>query len=33
MGASLNYLLSCSILFVLFASILIFVILRKKRQK
>ena len=33
MGASLNYLLSCSILFVLFTSILVYVILRKKRQK
>ena len=32
MGASLNYLLSCSILFVLFTSILIYVILRKKHQ-
>ena len=32
MGASLNYLLSCSILFVLFTSILIFVILKKKRE-
>ena len=33
MGASLNYLLSCSILFVLFTSILVYVILRKKHQK
>lgn len=32
MGASLNYLLSCSILFVLFASILVYVILKKKRE-
>ena len=32
MGASLNYLLSCSILFVLFTSILVYVILRKKHQ-
>lgn len=32
MGAALNYLLSCSILFVLFASILIYVILKKKRK-
>ena len=32
MGASLNYLLSCSTLFVLFTSILIYVILRKKHQ-
>ena len=32
MGASLNYLLSCSILFVLFASILVYVILKRKRE-
>ena len=32
MGASLNYLLSCSILFVLFTLILVYVILRKKHQ-
>ena len=32
MGASLNYLLSCSILFVLFASILVYVILKKKLE-
>ncbi|WP_373212634.1 lipopolysaccharide biosynthesis protein [Ruminococcus sp. 5_1_39BFAA] len=30
MGAALNYLLSCSILFVLFTSILVFVIIRRK---
>ena len=33
MGAALNYLLSCSLLFILFAAILIFVILRKKSNK
>lgn len=33
MGASLNYLYSCSILFLLFGGILIFVILRKKGKK
>ena len=33
MGAALNYLLSCSLLFILFAAILIFVILRKKSHK
>ena len=33
MGASLNYLYSCSILFLLFGGILLFVILRKKRKK
>lgn len=32
MGAALNYVLSCSILFVLFTLILIYVILRKKHQ-
>jgi len=33
MGAALNYLLSCSILFILFTGILVFVILKKKGQK
>lgn len=33
MGASLNYLYSCSILFLLFGGILVFVILRKKGKK
>lgn len=33
MGASLNYLYSCSILFLLFGGILLFVILRKKGKK
>ena len=32
MGAALNYVLSCSILFVLFTLILVYVILRKKHQ-
>ena len=32
MGAALNYVLSCSILFVLFTTILIFAILRKKKE-
>ena len=32
MGAALNYLLSCSILFLLFASILIYVVLRKRKE-
>ena len=31
MGASLNYLLSCSVLFIMFFAILIWVILRKKK--
>ena len=32
MGAALNYVLSCSILFVLFTTILIFAILKKKKE-
>ena len=32
MGAALNYVLSCSILFVLFSTILIFAMLRKKKE-
>lgn len=32
MGAALNYLLSCSILFVLFGSILLYVMFRKKQE-
>ena len=33
MGACMNYLYSCSILFILFAAILIYVILRRKKHK
>lgn len=32
MGAALNYLLSCSLLFVMFASILIYVVIRRKQE-
>ena len=32
MGAALNYVLSCSILFILFTTILIFAILKKKKE-
>lgn len=32
MGAALNYVLSCSILFILFTCILIFVVLKKKKE-
>ncbi|MDD7729302.1 MAG: hypothetical protein PUK34_06795 [Clostridia bacterium] len=32
MGAALNYLLSCSILFVMFATILIYVVIRRKQE-
>ena len=33
MGAALNYLLSCSILFVLFTSILVFVVIKRKNTE
>ena len=32
MGAALNYLLSCSILFVMFAAILVYVVLQRKKE-
>ena len=32
MGACLNYLYSCSVLFIQFAAILIYVIIRRKKQ-